>query len=153
MPAKILEETWPTIEKAIDEEARLSAERVAQWKWPSWWLSATPLYLMSYPFIKAADWYKRLYNYAADGINRIENKIIDNKIKNTSNNNQQQTWQRMPQQPKAPADAATDAELWEATHQFGYWNDPRTVYQRYRTWKKKWIASNKPIQYKWNISL
>jgi len=26
----------------------------------------------------------------------------------------------MPQQPKAPADAATDAELWEATHQFGY---------------------------------
>jgi len=69
--------------------------------------------------------------------------------------NNAQVWQRMPQQPKAPADATTDAELWEATHQFGYWNDPRTVYQRYRNWKKKTVtATKKPLaKYKGNISL
>lgn len=139
-PTKILEETRPWIANAIEEEEKLAAKRVAQWGAPSWWISATPLYLMSYPFVKAVDWYKRLYNVWADLSNMAKLKLIDKQIKDfqkeNQNNTSQQTWKKFnyktPAEKVKEAWAATDAEVWEATHQFWYWNDPRTVYRRYR---------------------
>lgn len=144
-PTKILEEARPTISKAIDEDSKIAAKRVAEWKWPSWWLSATPIYLMSYPFVKAADWYKRLYNAWADLANRAKLELIDKQIKDFQKNNpnrvSQPVWKKI--EYKSPAEkvkeawATTDAEVWEATHQFWYWNDPRTVYRRLRYRKQQ----------------
>lgn len=144
-PTKILEETRPTIARAIDEEEKISAERVSKWGAPSWWISATPLYVMSYPFIKAADWYKRLYNAWADLTNRAKLELIDRQIRNFQENNpnkiSQPIWKR--NEYKSPADkvkeawATTDSEVLEATHQFWYWNDPRTVYRRLRYRKQQ----------------
>ena len=173
MPAKILDtpswtelSTWKRTDRAFpvtQDVYNRAAEDIAStdnilWKVAMWVVHSPAMVVAPLvdavwaPLNTAVNWYKKLYNVWADLYNRAENAVLDKKIANTK---PQPTWQRMPQQPKAPADAATDAELWEATHQFGYWNDPRTVYQRYRNWKKKTVtATKKPLaKYKGNISL
>ena len=98
----------------------------------------------------AVNWYKKLYNVWADLSNRAKSKIIDEQIKEFQrehpNRVSQPTWKGF--EYESPAEkvkktwAATDAEVWEATHQFWYWNDPRTVYRRLRYRKQQ--VSPKP---------
>lgn len=166
MPAKILDTpSWnevvnpngkidrvaPATRIVLDKAAKDIADTgSAAWKALMWFVHtpgviAAPVVDAVWSTLNTAvNWYKKLYNVWADLYNRAENAILDRKRANTK---QQPIWKAMPQQPVVPADADTDAQLREATHQFWYGNDPRTVYQRYRKWKKV------PWNNAWKISL
>ena len=121
-----------------------------------WWTIAW-VWTLASPFVDviwaawnaALNWYKRLYNYWADLTNRAKLELIDKQIKDFQkehpNKNSLPVWKKFEYKSAAEkakeAWAATDAEVWAATHEFWYWNDPRTVYRRYR-YKK--VENNTP---------
>lgn len=112
-----------------------------------WWTLTAPAMLVT-PFIDAIwsawnaalNWYKRLYNYWADLSNQRKLELIDKQIKEFQkehpNKVSQRTWKKFeyksPEEKVREAWAATDAEVWAATHKFWYWNDPRKVFRVYR---------------------
>lgn len=104
----------------------------------------------------ALNWYKTVYNYWADAINRIKWNVVDKQIKDFQKENPNTTW--TPKWKKYPSTAdlvraawaETDAEVWDATHRFWYWNDPETVFNRYKN-RRKWKKQQN--QYSWQISL
>ena len=119
-----------------------------------WWMLAW-VWTLAAPFVDtiwaawnaALNWYKRLYNYWADLTNRAKLELIDKQIKDFQKKNPNTTWTLKWKKYPSTADlvkaawAATDAEVWDATHRFWYWNDPRTVYRRLR-YKK--VVNNTP---------
>lgn len=122
-----------------------------------WWTIAW-VWTIASPFVDAIwsawnaalNWYKRIYNYWADLVNKQKLKQIEKEIKNFQKENpnilSQPVWKKF--EYKSAADkvreswAASDAEVREATHEFWYGNDPRTVWQRYHhnTWTKNVVS-------------
>lgn len=132
----------------------------------------------------ALNWYKTVYNYWADAINRIKWNVVENQIEDFQKKNPNTVWQTKAANAKDVVSSArklkeiadnmngktkqkwvkfpsiadrvnaawavTDAEVWDATHRFWYWNDPETVFNRYKN-KRKWKKQQN--QYSWQISL
>lgn len=156
---------WFPVTNALKEAAEINSYEARNSKTPverfnnmSEWLTQTFMAPTLWPITDVlwtawnavVNWYKRLYNAWADLSNRAKLKLIDKQIKDFQKKNpnkvSQPTWKgfeyESPAEKVKKAWAATDAEVWEATHQFWYWNDPRTVYRRLRYRKQQ--VSPKP---------
>ena len=134
------------------DEARMS-DNAADWANNVMdWLTAVAMYpvwvltdAIWNVWTTAVNWYKKLYNAWADLSNRAKLKLIDKAIKDFQKKNPNKSalpvWKKIEYKSAAEkvkdAWAATDAEVWEATHEFWYWNDPRTVYRRLRYRKQQ----------------